>query len=62
VLLSNQHHQNDKLGLNKFDEFPLPEPPLDKDPFAFLSPTDLASMWDAPAAAIDDNEYTDDDE
>jgi hypothetical protein len=41
----------DVLGLN---EFPLPEPPLDEDPFAFLTPTDSTAMGDAPATADDD--------
>jgi hypothetical protein len=41
VLLSNQRHQNEKLGI---DEFSLPVPPIDDDPFASLSATDLAAM------------------
>jgi hypothetical protein len=37
VLLSNQKQQNEKLGIDEFDEFPLLVPPLDDDPFASLS-------------------------
>jgi hypothetical protein len=44
MLLSNQRHQNEKMGLDEFDEFPLPVPPLDDDPFASLSSVDLAAM------------------
>jgi hypothetical protein len=61
VLLNNRRHQNDNLGLNEFDEFPLPEPPLDEDPFAFLSPTELASMGAAPGDD-DDDEYEEGDD
>jgi hypothetical protein len=62
VLLSNQHRQNDKLDINEFDKFPLVEPPLDDDPFAFLTPTELAAMGATlgPSIAVDDdgsNEY-----
>jgi hypothetical protein len=48
VLLSNQRHQNEKLGIDEFDEFPLLVPPLDDDPFASLSTADLAAMEAAP--------------
>jgi hypothetical protein len=41
VLLSNQRYQNEKMGI---DEFPLPVPPLDDDPFASLSAADLIAM------------------
>jgi hypothetical protein len=61
-VLISKHHQNDKLGLNEFDEFPLHEPPLDEDPFAFISPTDLSAMGDAPTADDDGNEYEDDED
>jgi hypothetical protein len=44
VLLSNQRRQNDKMGINEFDNFPLLVPPLDDDPFTSLSTTDLAAM------------------
>jgi hypothetical protein len=61
VLLSNQHRQNEKADIDKFDKFPLPVPPLYEDPFASLSATDLAAM--EAALANDDNEgseYEDD--
>jgi hypothetical protein len=61
-VLISKHHQNDKLGLNEFDEFPLHEPPLDEDPFSFISPTDLSAMGDAPTADDDGNEYEDDED
>jgi hypothetical protein len=48
VLLSNQRHQNEKLGIDEFDEFPLLVSPLDDDPFASLSTADLAAMEAAP--------------
>jgi hypothetical protein len=48
VLLSNQRCQNEKMGIDKFDEFPLPEPPLDHDPFASLSTVDLVAMEASP--------------
>jgi hypothetical protein len=63
VLLSNQCHQNEKMGIDEFDKFPLPAPPLDEDPFASLSATDLAAMEAAP---VDDDDkgskYEDDGE
>jgi hypothetical protein len=54
VLLSNQKCQNEKMGIDKFDEFPLPMPPLDDDPFASLSIMDLVAM----EAADDDDDDT----
>jgi hypothetical protein len=49
VLLRNQRHQNEKLGI---DEFPLPVPSLDDDPFTSLSLSlsvaNLAAMEVAP--------------
>jgi hypothetical protein len=44
VILSNQRCQSEKMGIDEFDEFPLPMPPLDDDPFASLSAVDLATM------------------
>jgi hypothetical protein len=44
VLLSNQRCQNEKMGIDEFDEFSLSMPPLDDDPFASLSAADLAAM------------------
>jgi hypothetical protein len=35
MLLSNQRHQNEKLGIDEFDMFSLLLPPLDDDPFCF---------------------------
>jgi hypothetical protein len=48
VLLSNQRHQNEKMGFNEFDEFPLPVPLLDDDLFASLYTADIAAMVVAP--------------
>jgi hypothetical protein len=50
VLLSNQRCQNEKMGINDFDKFPLPVPPLDDDPFAFLSAANITTMEAAPDA------------
>jgi hypothetical protein len=45
MLLSNQRRQNEKMGIDKFDEFPLPVPLLDDDPFTSLSAAaDIAAM------------------
>jgi hypothetical protein len=44
VLLSNQRRQNEKMGIDKFDEFPLLVPPLDDNPFASLSVDDIVAM------------------
>jgi hypothetical protein len=52
VLLSKQRHQNEEMGIDEFDEFPLPMPPLDDDPFTSISATDLTAM----EAAADDAE------
>jgi hypothetical protein len=63
VVLSNQRHQNEKMYIDEFIEFPLPVPPLDEDPFASLSSADLATMEAAPAKDNDDDsEYEDNDE
>jgi hypothetical protein len=63
VLLGSQHRQNEKMGLDDFDEFPLLESPRDEDPFASLSAMDLAAMEAAPADDDDEgSEYEDDDE
>jgi hypothetical protein len=48
VLLSNQRCQNEKLGIDEFDEFSLSVPLLDDDPFASLAAADLAAMEGAP--------------
>jgi hypothetical protein len=32
------------MGVNEFDEFPLPVPPLDDDPFTSLSAADRTAM------------------
>jgi hypothetical protein len=64
VLLSNQRHQNETMGIDKFDEFPLPVPPLDDDPFASLSADDIAVMeanTDEDAEGSD-NEYEEEEE
>jgi hypothetical protein len=45
MLLSNQRRQNEKMGIDKFDEFPLPVPLLDDDPFTSLSAAaDITAM------------------
>jgi hypothetical protein len=62
VLLSTQRRQNDKLGFDEFDKLPLPEPPLDEDPFASLSAADLAAMGGAPATATDGSGYEGDED
>jgi hypothetical protein len=59
VLLINQRDRNEKLGLEDFNKFPLPEPPLYEDPFASVSAADLASTEVAPADD-DDSDYEDD--
>jgi hypothetical protein len=53
ALLNNQRHQNKKIAIDEFDELSLLVPPLDDDPFASLSATDLAAMEATPD---DDNE------
>jgi hypothetical protein len=63
VLLSNQRRQNEKMDIDKFDEFPLPVPPLDDDPFATLSAANIAAMEAAPDAnEASSSEYEDDDD
>jgi hypothetical protein len=49
VLLSNQRHQNEKLGIGEFSP---PVLTIDDDPFASLFTADIAAM----EAAIDDTE------
>jgi hypothetical protein len=48
MLLSNQRCQNEKMGIDEFDEFPFPVPPLDDDLFASLSAADIAAMEASP--------------
>jgi hypothetical protein len=48
LLLSNQRCQNEKMGIDEFDEFPLPVPPLNDDPFASLSAADITAMEATP--------------
>jgi hypothetical protein len=64
VLLSNQRRQNEKLGIDKFNEFPLPVLPLDDDPFTSLSATDLAAMEASPVGdeEASDSEYEEDED
>jgi hypothetical protein len=52
VLLSNQRCQNEKTGIDEFDNFALPMPPLDDDPFDSLSIADIVAM----EATLDDDE------
>jgi hypothetical protein len=61
VLLSNQRRQNRKMGI---DEFPLPVPPLDDDPFASLSVADITAMEATPDDNADgsDSEYEEEEE
>jgi hypothetical protein len=60
MLLSNQRHQNEKMGI---DEFPLFMHPLDDDPFATLSTADRVAMEAAPdAKEASSSEYTDEEE
>jgi hypothetical protein len=44
VILSNQRRLSEKMGIDEFDDFPLPVPPLVDDPFASLSTADLVAM------------------
>jgi hypothetical protein len=62
-LLSNQRHQNEKMGIDEFDEFPLLAPPFDDDPFASLSAMDLTAMEadDDDAQGGSDSEYDEED-
>jgi hypothetical protein len=64
MLLSNQRHQNEKMGIDEFDEFPLPMPQLDDDPFASLSTSDIVTMEACPDNDADgfDSEYEEEDE
>jgi hypothetical protein len=52
------------MGINYFDEFPLPMPLHDDDSFASLSAADIAAMEAAPDDDTDvsSNEYEDDEE
>jgi hypothetical protein len=53
------------MGIDYFDVFPLPEPPLVDDPFTSLSATDLAAMEAAAASGSeceDDGEGDEDDD
>jgi hypothetical protein len=52
------------MGIDKFDEFPLPVPPLDDDPFSSLSATDIAAMKAAPDDDADGSgsEYAEEEE
>jgi hypothetical protein len=61
VLLSNQRRQNEKMDI---DEFPFPVPPVDDDPFASLSATDIAAMEASPNDDADgsSSEYEEDEE
>jgi hypothetical protein len=59
VLLSNQRRQNEKLGIDEFDEFSLSVPLLDDDPFASLAAADLAAMEGAPPPHDDNEEASD---
>jgi hypothetical protein len=56
VLLSNQRCQNDKLGIDEFDEFLLPVPSPDDDPFASLFTADLVAL---EASLVGDEEASD---
>jgi hypothetical protein len=61
MFLSNQRHQNKKMGI---DKFPLLVPPLDDDPFASLSATDIAAMEATPDNDADgsSSEYEEEEE
>jgi hypothetical protein len=51
------------MGIDEFDEFPLPAPPLDDDLFASLSTTDIAAMEATPDADdVSGSEYEEDEE
>jgi hypothetical protein len=52
------------MGIDEFDEFPSPVPPLDDDHFASLSATDIATMEAFPDddAEGSGNEYEEEEE
>jgi hypothetical protein len=51
------------MGINELDEFSLPMPLLDDDPFATLSAADISAMEAAPNAnEAPGSEYEDDKE
>jgi hypothetical protein len=52
------------MGIDEFDDFSLPVPPLDDHPFASLSTTDIAAMDVAPGDDMNGSgsEYEDNDE
>jgi hypothetical protein len=60
ILLSNQRHLHQKFKLEEFDEFPMVDPPLDDDPFASLTPTELAPMGVAAPGPLNDDDDDDD--
>jgi hypothetical protein len=62
VILCNQCRQNEKMCIDDFNELPLPEPPLVKDPFTSHSATDLVAMEATDDDATSDSEYEDDGE
>jgi hypothetical protein len=50
------------MGIDEFNKFPLPEPPLIEDPFTSLSTSKLVAMEASTAATNDGREYKGDDE
>jgi hypothetical protein len=62
VILSNQRRLSKKIGIDKFDEFPLLVLLLDDDPFASISTADLAAMEANDAEGGSGSEYEEEDE
>jgi hypothetical protein len=51
------------MGLDDFDEFPLPDPPLIDDPFDYLFIANIAAMEATPNAdEASNSEYKEDEE
>jgi hypothetical protein len=52
------------MGIDEFDKFPLPVPPLDDDPFSSLSAANIATMKAVPNDDADGSgsEYAEEEE
>jgi hypothetical protein len=64
MLISNQRHLTDRMGVDMFNGFPLPVPPLDDDPLATLFATYRTAMEvdDDDVEGRSDSEYEEDEE
>jgi hypothetical protein len=56
MLLNNQRRQNEKMGIDKIDQFPSPVPPLDDDPFASISTSNIIAMEATPPPPAPDDD------